>query len=167
MKILIFFPICIATILLSAPAFADPARDVRCQEIAFSRSVETSDLERFTSFIDPDARFVGDEVLRGPGAVSEAWKVFFDANGPRIKWRPQIVEVLQDEKLALSRGPYQTVVTDGQGKQSESWGTFNSIWRLQLDGEWKVVFDAGSPAVGPMPDNVKQLLEQSGDCPDE
>lgn len=145
-------------------AFADPAEDVRCREIAFSQSVEAQDLARFRSFIDDDARFVGNAVSRGPTAIADAWSVFFTEKGPQIKWRPQFVEVLEDGKLALTRGPYRMVTTDEDGKKTSQWGTFNSVWRMQADDEWRVVFDAGSPANEAPPEEIQALLEQEEPC---
>lgn len=148
----------------SAPAFADVAADVRCREIGFSKSVETKDAELFASYIDADARFVSNTIARGPDAVAEAWSVFFGEDGPTIKWRPQIVEVLEDGKLALSRGPYRYTAENEEGVATDYWGTFNSIWRLQDDASWKVVFDAGSPAAQAPADEIQALLEQDDDC---
>ena len=146
------------------PALADVTDDVRCHEIGFSRAAEANDAERFASFIDDDARFVGNSVLRGPTAITEAWSVFFQDDGPSIRWRPQFVEVLEDGKLALTRGPFRVVAKDEDGNDVERWGTFNSIWRLQNDGTWKVVFDAGSPASAPPADEVRALLNAEDDC---
>jgi len=148
--------LCLAS---ASAALADAADDVRAQEILFSRSVETQDSAAFREFIDADARFISGEVSRGPAEVAAAWSAFFAADGPRIKWRPQIVEVLEDGTLALSRGPYRMTVTDEAGAQTEHWGTFNSVWRLQEDGSWKVVFDAGSPAAAPPAEDIKALLD--------
>ena len=153
-RILIFLCLTVA-----CTAIADVVDDVRDHEIRFSQSVEKQDLEQFTSFIDEDARFVSDVVSRGPAAVADAWSAFFAKDGPRIKWRPQIVEVLEDGTLALSRGPYMMTVTDETGTVSEYWGTYNSIWRLQEDGSWKVVFDAGSPAATAPAKEVQALLD--------
>ena len=82
---------------------ADLADVVRCQEIAFSQSLEAQDLSKFKSFIDNDARFVSNAVSKGPDAIAAAWGVFFTNQGPKIKWRPQFVEVLEDGKLASRR----------------------------------------------------------------
>ncbi len=161
MRSLLF--ICVLCACASA-AFADPAEDVRCREIAFSQSVEVQDLARFRTFIDDDARFVGNAVSKGPAAIADAWSAFFTAKGPQIKWRPQFVEVLEDGKLALTRGPYRMVTTDEDGKKISHWGTFNSVWRMQADGEWRVVFDAGSPAGEAPPDEIQALLEQEELC---
>lgn len=145
-------------------ALADSADDVRCREIAFSQAAEARDAGRFASFIDADARFVGSVVVRGPDEILGAWAVFFDAEGPAIKWRPHVVEVLGDGTLALTRGPYRMLATDDVGEVSEHWGTFNSVWRLQDDGSWKVVFDAGSPAAAPPPEDVQALLDADASC---
>jgi ketosteroid isomerase-like protein len=149
---------------LITSAAADPVDTVRCREIAFSVAVETGDAATFTSLIDNDARFVGNSVLRGPAAITEAWSTFFSESGPEIKWRPQFVEVLADGQLALTRGPYRMVIKDQEGNETELWGTFNSVWRLHDDGQWKVVFDAGSDPAETPTDEVKALLDRQDSC---
>ena len=148
-----------------ATASADLADEVRCREIGFSRAAERQDLDAFRSFIDADARFVGGTVLRGVEDITAAWAVFFQDDGPVIQWRPQIIEVLENGKLALSRGPYRTLSRDAEGDTIEQWGTFNSVWRLNADGQWRVVFDAGSPAATEPDDETKALLTSEDDCP--
>jgi len=139
-------------IFTSSTAVADLADQVRCREIGFSISAETRNAESFASFIDSDARFVGSSVTHGPAAIAEAWSAFF------------AVEVLEDESLALTRGPYRMISKDENGDETEHWGTFNSVWRLHADGDWKVVFDAGSDSAEPPADEVKALLDQEDDC---
>jgi ketosteroid isomerase-like protein len=55
-----------------------------------------------------------------------------------FSWEPAEVEVLASGALALSSGP----VRDPHGKLI---GRFMSIWRLEAPGQWRVVFDKGSP----------------------
>ena len=153
-----------ALIFLSSVASADPQTEVRCQEIAFSQSVEIKDIELFGSFLDSDARFVGSSVLRGPEEITAAWQVFFSDDGPAIKWRPQFVEVLEDGTLVLTRGPYRMNSEDPDGNPIERWGTFNSVWRKNADGKWRVVFDAGNIAAAPPDEEVQTLLEQEDTC---
>ena len=160
MRTLVGTVACIA----ATTAIADPGDDVRCREISFSQSAENRDMQAFRSFIDADARFVGNEVSRGVDAVAEAWTVFFSDSGPKIKWRPRLIEVLANNTLALSRGPYRVVSQDADGNMVESWGTFNSVWRVNDDGQWRVVFDAGSPAASAPDDETKALLEADDDC---
>ena len=148
----------------SMPALADLEQDVRCREIGFSKSVETQDREMFATFIDPDARFVGAKVDRGKDVITEAWSVFFSGDLPSIQWRPQIIEVLGSGDLALSRGPYRIIDKDENGEAREAWGTFNSVWRMNADGEWLVVFDAGSFPDETPTDEQRELLESDAGC---
>ena len=158
-------PIALALVVLAAQAVAADAIDeVRCREIGFSQATEEQDMAAFRSFIDADARFVSNSVLRGVDDIAAAWSVFFDEDSPSIKWRPQVVEVLDDGKLALSRGPYRVTTKDADGNLVEQWGTFNSIWRLHDDGLWRVVFDAGSPAASPPDEATQALLEAEDAC---
>jgi len=151
-------------LLILAQAHAGVEDDVRCREIGFSRAAEQQDLDAFRRHVDADARFVSETVLRGVDAVAAAWTVFFQEDGPTIKWRPQIVEVLENGRLALSRGPYRVLTRDDDGNVVAQWGTFNSVWRLNADGAWRVVFDAGSPAATPPGDEVRALLDAADDC---
>lgn len=154
----------IALLAVSATAFADTENDVRCHEIAFSKAAESRDIERFRSFLDSDARFVGSVVTRGPDDIVAAWQPFFSADGPAIKWRPQFVEILQNGELALTRGPYRMTGKDPDGNSAESWGTFNSVWRKNSGGKWQVVFDAGNVAENPPDDETQALLEAEDHC---
>lgn len=151
-------------LLLAVSAVAGPADEVRCREIGFSKSVEAQDRELFRSFVDSDARFANAAVLRGNEAIADAWATFFVEDSPQIKWRPQFVEVLESGDLALTRGPYRIIDKNDQGEKTEGWGTFNSVWRLTADGEWLVVFDAGSFPDETPSDEQRALLDAVDDC---
>ena len=155
---------CLLLIGIALGAAADPIDDVRCHEVAFSLAAEARDAERFASFIDADARFVGNSVARGVPEITAAWAPFFADDGPRIRWRPEFVEVMADGGLALTRGPYRMLGTDEEGNETEHWGTFNSVWRQQPDGGWKVVFDAGNPSASPPDAATRALLEATPAC---
>ena len=104
-----------ALLLLGAPLAADEAADsLRAAELAFAASVAERDAEAFASFLDEDAVFVTNVVLRGREAILQGWAVFFAEGGPKLVWEPQTVEVRPDG-LGLSRGPYTLTVTDCPG----------------------------------------------------
>lgn len=157
-----------ALVLLSGIAASEPrandealVEEVRCVEIAFAESVANSDIDAFRNLLHPDARFVGSGVVRGRDEIVAAWEPLFAKDRPLLVWRPEIVEVLDSGVLALSRGPYRLQVGDADGKLSEEWGTYNSIWLKQPDGAWQIVFDAGSPAAEPPPEKTRQLIEDA------
>ena len=66
------------------------------------------------------------------------WKPLFDGPAAPFSWTPETVVVLDSGTLAHSSGP----VKDREGKVT---GNFNSVWRRDKDGQWRVVFDKGCP----------------------
>ncbi len=119
------------------PAPTLSARDqVFAAERAFARTMQDRDLAAFTRHLSKDAIFYGRGVDRGPAAVTASWKAFFDGPAPPFSWEPTSVEVVDSGTLALSTGP----VRAPDGRQTS---TFNSVWRLEADGVWRVVFDKG------------------------
>ena len=116
---------------------ADPRGQVFAAESSFAATMAARDLKAFRSYVAPDAIFFGGRgVLRGNAAVVEGWKRFFESTKAPFSWRPEVVEVLDSGKLAHSSGS----VMDPDGKLI---GMFNSVWRLESDGRWRVVFDKG------------------------
>ena len=114
------------------------SQQVENTERAFAKTMADRDFEAFTSFLSPETIFFsGETALRGSAQVSEAWKPYFEEAAPPFSWEPEIIEVLDSGTLALSSGP----VLDATGNRV---GTFNSIWRLDESGDWKVIFDKGN-----------------------
>ena len=151
-------------ILLCSTALAELADEVRCREIGFSKSIENKNIETFKTFLDADARFISDRPRRGIEEIAAGWSVFAAEDGPSIRWRPMYVEVLEDGALALSRGVYEFVAIAEDGTETRSYGSFNSTWRLNEDGVWRVVFDAGDPWARPASEDELALLDQPDEC---
>lgn len=125
----------------AAPTMTDRdtlARDVAARERAFAKTMADRDPAAFATFVSEEAVFFsGPTPLRGRNAVSAGWQRFFTAKEAPFSWEPDAVEVLNSGTLALSTGP----VRDPSGKV---FARFNSIWRLEPPGVWRVVFDRGS-----------------------
>lgn len=114
-------------------------RQVADTERAFAKTVAERDHGAFVAFLSAETVFVsGAATLRGRDAVAAAWKPYFQGEAAPFSWAPEQVEVLDSGTLALSSGP----VLDPQGQRI---GTFNSVWRLEADGRWRIVFDKGCP----------------------
>lgn len=130
--------------LLGAPAArsAEPlealAARVRAREIAFAKTMADRDHAAFATFVADEAIFMGQAPLHGRKAVAEGWKRYFEGPQAPFSWTPERVEVVASGTLAISSGP----VFDPAGARV---GTFNSTWRLEKDGEWRVVLDIGCP----------------------
>ena len=114
-------------------------REVFAAERAFARSMAERDHAAFVRHLSEQAVFFGGaRVLSGKAVVANGWKGFFEAPAAPFSWEPDQVELLSDGTLALSTGP----VRDPGGQII---ARFNSVWRLEAQGIWRIVFDKGQP----------------------
>ena len=136
---------CLVLLMLEATAaMAEPTlsgklqQQVLAAERAFARTMAERDYRAFRSFLAKDAIFFsGQTPLRGRDRIAEAWKPYYEGPDAPFSWEPDQVEVLSTGELAFSSGP----VLDQQGKLI---GRFNSVWRYEATGQWRIVFDKGS-----------------------
>ena len=136
--------LCAAVLFMAAPAPAESNAElkeqVRQTEIAFAKTLADRNPAAFATFLAAETVFMsGARVTRGAKEVAERWKGFFEGAQAPFSWSPETVEVLDSGTLAMSSGP----VRDPSGKRT---GTFNSVWRREPDGKWKIVLDNGCPA---------------------
>jgi ketosteroid isomerase-like protein len=123
----------------NAPSRQTLEQQVADTERAFARTMAERDHAAFTRLLAADAVFFGaTQVSRGREAVAAAWKRFFETPAAPFSWRPERVQVLDSGSLGFSTGP----VFDPAGTRV---GTFNSVWRREPDGSWRIVFDSGCP----------------------
>ena len=108
-------------------------------ENAFARTMAERDVEAFAQSVSEEAVFFGDTAIhRGRAEVVRAWSPYFADEEAPFSWAPEVIEVLASGDLAHSSGP----VYDPRGRLV---GYFYSVWRLETDGKWRVVFDRGGP----------------------
>jgi len=122
-----------------SPGTEDLAAGLRATEEAFAKTMADRDHRTFVSFLAEETVFFGRQgEIRGKEAVAAAWKPLYEAPGAPFSWQPESATVLESGTLGLTSGPIFT--PDGSRV-----GTFNSVWRREPDGSWKVVFDRGCP----------------------
>ena len=137
----------VAAIVIGVAAFAlargtratppELRRQVMQAERSFAATMARRDFDAFANFLSREAVFMSPEgAQRGRDAVALAWRGHFVGPAAPFSWEPDEVEVLGSGTLAFSSGP----VKDATGRQI---GRFNSVWRLEGPGNWKVVFDRG------------------------
>ncbi len=126
---------------VSGQSNPDLPSQVEAAERAFARTMADRDIEAFADLVAEDAVFFGAAPLQGREAVVEGWAVYFQGQEAPFSWEPEEVVVLASGTLAHSSGP----VRNPAGEQV---GTFNSVWRLEADGRWRVIFDKGCGCPG-------------------
>lgn len=142
MRLLSIGVLCISILMLAVASAARTSnseleRQVLETERAFAATMTTRDHAAFTGFLADEAIFFsGSTTLRGREAIAQAWRAYFVGPRAPFSWAPDEVEVVASGTLAYSGGP----VYDASGKRI---GHFNSIWRLEAPGRWKIVFDRG------------------------
>jgi ketosteroid isomerase-like protein len=130
----------LAALTVHGQTNAELKEQVRKAEAAFAKTMADRDHAAFVKFLAPDAVFgIAPRISRGPKEIGDAWKRFYEGKAAPFSWEPEQVEVLDNGTLAFSSGP----VKDPTGKRT---GTFNSVWRREPTGEWKIIFDRGCPA---------------------
>jgi ketosteroid isomerase-like protein len=137
----------VLTVLAAAPTPRPETNEelkeqVRLAEAAFAKTMVDRDHAAFVSFLADETVFMGPTILRGKAAVADAWKRFYDGPKAPFAWGPERVEVLDSGTLGMTSGP----VFDETGQRT---GTFNSVWRREKDGQWRIVFDIGCPPCAP------------------
>lgn len=129
----------LVAVSVSATPNDDVSAVVREAEQKFADTMARRDLAGFSACLAEEAVFMGgSSALRGRTAVSNAWEAFFTEPEAPFSWQPEVVQVLDSGTLAFSSGPVLAPT-------GERIGTFNSVWRLESDGQWRVVFDKGCP----------------------
>jgi ketosteroid isomerase-like protein len=143
MRLLSIGVLCISMLMLAVAGAARPSnaalkKQVADTERAFAATMKARDHAAFASFLSDEAVFFSGpgSVLRGREAVAHAWKKYYDGAQPPFSWEPEEVEVVDSGTLAYSGGP----VYDASGKRI---GRYNSIWRLEAPGRWRIIFDRG------------------------
>ena len=114
-------------------------------------SVEKGAYEAFDRFMVEDAVLYRDRAhpIRGRAAIRESM-----TGGGTLRWEPFFADISESADLGYTLGEYAYTVADSLGVLRTSTGYYVSIWKRQLDGGWKFVFDSGVRS--PLPENVEK-----------
>ena len=119
------------------PSQEELVSQVTQAEIAFAKTMADRDHAAFMRFIADDAVFLnGRKPLHGKAAIGERWMEFYSGPVAPFSWKPDLVVVTEAGNLAQSVGPVA-------GPDGKLIARFYSTWRLEPDGNWRIVLDDG------------------------
>ena len=97
--------------------------------------------EAFLFFAAEDAVIMrNNRVFKGKTEI----KKYFDSvelNDIKLKWKPDFVDMSSSGDMAYTYGKYVFSARDKAGKILKSEGVFHTVWKRQVDGKWKFVWD--------------------------
>ena len=130
--------ICISLAFMSkAQSVEEIEKQVADRERAFAQTMADRDFEKFKTFLDENAVFLGGKsVMRGKKQIAEKWQRYFEKEQAPFAWKPERVAVIGGGDIALSTGP----VWNPDGRVHSY---YTSTWRKDSSGEWKVILDKG------------------------
>ena len=97
--------------------------------------------EAFLFFADEDAVIMrNNKVYKGKDEIGN----YFDSvklRDIKLNWKPDFVELSSSGDLAYTYGKYIFSARDEVGKTISSEGIFHTVWKKQVGGNWKYVWD--------------------------
>ena len=111
----------------------------------FNTAVARHDLPAFLALVAENASFEATDG-RGRDAVEKAWAPLFQDSGPQLTWAPTKAEVLVGGDVGFTQGTWVRRRKDAAGAVITTRGTYLTVWRKQMDGAWRAIFDTGSTA---------------------
>lgn len=124
-------------------------RTLREADQALARAVDQRDRSAFEALVAEDAHFAGGgEPLQGRPAVVKGWAGFFEPDGPRLSWAPELAEISRSGDLGYTVGHYLLESRDAEGRSVKREGRYVTVWRKGADGAFRAAAD--SPLVPPV-----------------
>lgn len=115
-------------------------------ERSFAQSVEHHDGAAFASHLHAGAVFDAGRAGadRGRDAIVKSWAGIVEGKAVLLRWRPGIVTIGGDPRIAVSRGPY-ILQTMNDGVAAFSVGVYQTVWLFDAKGAaWQVLYDGGA-----------------------
>jgi len=118
-------------------------KEILDTEKAFAELAHTDGIQvAFMTFAADEAVLKRNEELIKGKLEIEGWFAKSKADSSvKLSWAPDFVDVSASGDLGYTFGNFKVQSTDSLGNVQESHGIFHTVWKRQLDGSWKYVWD--------------------------
>jgi ketosteroid isomerase-like protein len=98
--------------------------------------------EAFYFFADSNATIKrqNDTLIHGKDGIRNFYSTPF-YKAATVKWSPDFIETSAQGDMGYTYGNYHWESKDSTGKAITFDGVFHTVWKKQLDGTWKYVWD--------------------------
>ena len=112
-------------------------------ENAFAQMVKEKGLKDAFLYFAADSAVLNrsDVIHKGKDAISALYSNSGGLQNVTLTWTPDYADVSSSGDLGYTYGKYQYSGTDSFGKTVVSTGIFHTVWKRQVDGSWKFVWD--------------------------
>ena len=90
-------------------------------------------------------------VIRTKAEAYAFYRKMFATPGMQLTWKPLGGMISSSRDLGFTWGSWESRGTDAQGKAVRRTGKYQTTWKKQADGSWKIVADIGNPDAPPKP----------------
>jgi ketosteroid isomerase-like protein len=127
-------------------ATADAAQALAALRTADSlvqAAIVARDAERTASFYAEQAVLmpVAESIIEGRAAILAEWRHVFGIPGYANQARLVAADLSTAADLGYTRGTYASPMLGPDGQQLLEHGKWVSVWKLQADGQWRIVVD--------------------------
>jgi ketosteroid isomerase-like protein len=125
------------------------------------------DLELIASYWTEGAMVMGSgsPTVVGKEAIRQMLAGSAEIPGFHIAWEPDGVEVGPSGRMGYTWGRNRVTLPDQDGNLATTEGRYLTVWRMNLDGEWKCAMDiwTDDPGVAPtLPDSLASADPTAG-----
>jgi uncharacterized protein (TIGR02246 family) len=117
-------------------------RAIREADSAWSAASAAKDIDRWLSYLAPDASIFppNSPTIAGSEAIRNSVVQGFASPG-NMNSKTDKVEVSRGGDLGYASGTYEFTFNDAKGKPITDRGKYLTLWKKQSDGKWKAVVD--------------------------
>jgi ketosteroid isomerase-like protein len=128
----------------------DNTETLRQLEAEFMKATAEHGSQGYLSYYADDAVEVPDgaPILQGKESIAKTMS-FLDNKQNHLTWTPVGADISASGDLGYTYGNYEFRSTGKDGKPVVAYGKYNTIWKKQRDGAWKVVLDMGNSSPEP------------------
>ncbi len=134
----------------SKPISGDGKQEILNADKAFSALSKNKGMKfAFLQYAADDAVILSENSYPQPGkAAMEVRFSTFSDTGFVLTWEPQFAEVATSGELGYSYGIYTSTSMNANGAPVVEKGTYATVWKKDLNGDWKFVLDTGNEGLG-------------------